>query len=143
MTSARSAPVAKTAVERHYYIETNIRPVRDPTLETVDAPDTTDTPLSVSTRQTSIYTPREREEPSPLLLWVQRNWFPVLVLPLLGWLALQIYSLNREVGVMSRELRSVETTTKEYKEDGRRELDQIHTRLDRMEDSTRSGDKSP
>ena len=144
MTRERSSHEQKTLFERQAYFETTIRGPSPPSPtvdERTEELDSTETTLAQKTEPTRPY--RRTKKRNRSLVWLREHWarwvVGIILVPLTGWILLELYSLNREVGELRTQLNGNSKTQEEYKtdfdrfrEDMRQELDRINDRLDHI-----------
>lgn len=143
MTRRRGSHQQKTVVERQRYFETTIRgkPTPTPTVDDFGQEvDSTETTLAEGPELLPSY--RRTKAPNPHFVLLRENWIKVVavvvLIPLTGWVLIQLYTLNREVGELHIQMSG--TTTEQDKlgkeldrlgEEMRQEIDRINDRLDR------------
>lgn len=147
MSSQRSSHQQKTIEERREYFRTTIRGT-SPTLEELPpTTDSTDVPVDLESEDLIPLTKTKPES------WLSRQFkeetvrtilIPLLIL-FIGWFGYQVYSLNREVGEIKIEIRTLQDEQKKIpiqidklEERSRREIDTKSKRIDRLEERLNS-----
>ena len=135
MTRARSSHEPKTWDERRTYIDTTIRQKLTPTVQEPEEIDSTGTTAGGSEFTRSYQRTRSRKPRFPGL---RENWLKALVgivaIPLAGWILVQLYSLNREIGELRIHSEVMEKRLEQLKGDLDHLGDQFRQETDRLND---------
>lgn len=129
MTRVRSSHVQKTLQDRQRYYDTTITPSATPTLDERhfgDDPNSTEVPEE---ERTGLLPRQYRAPDSGLMRYLKQHGLEILIgvilVPLLVWMAYQLYTLNREIG----ELRAEVAATSAAEQRTRQDVDRVEERL--------------
>lgn len=140
MANARRGRVPKSPEEKRAYQENVIRPKPSPTVDSLPFSDSTTALTHVDeTSTTTTATPRHSESRG-LFAALRARWHEAgglaLLLGFLGWMAYQVYGLNREVGELKQRLDAIDKGSADYEERMQHRLDRVEDRLDRRDERT-------
>jgi len=148
MSTARRSQALKAPDDRQRYIQ-NIPYPKDklsPTYEEalVEIDTTESAPKDEAPQYTDRYKPAPRE--SSFIKFFREKWPEMIVLLMGGFLALQIYGLNREIGELKVKNDQHEKDSQRYEEDIRKleerfqkEIDKLDGKVERLTPNTQSG----
>jgi hypothetical protein len=137
VTRERRSHLQKTMVERQRYFETTIGGNPTPTVdEGALEVDSTETTLAEPPELTISYRPTKA--PNPHLVLLRENWVKVVavvvLVPLTGWVLVQLYTLNRELGELHTQVEGIAKDQAQFKGDLERFEDQVRQETNRIND---------
>lgn len=146
MTRERSSHQPKTWDERRIYLETTIRQKLSPTVhEHTEEIDSTETTAAGSEVPTS-YRPTTARKKSRFAT-LRGHWPKVavglVVVPLAGWILVQLYSLNREVGEIRVRIDGTAQQQEQLKKDLERVDEHVTHEIDRIDNRMNGISKPP
>jgi hypothetical protein len=119
------------------YWQTTIGGNPSPTVaEGATGSDSTESTLAESTEPTPSYRRRTKAKGSKRS-WLKEHWLNlvvVIVIPLVGWILYQLYSLNREVGEVRVKMDGFERRELKRDSDDQHQADQTRQEIDRLND---------
>jgi hypothetical protein len=140
VSGVRSSHAGKSREERETYATTVLRPAQEPTIETIKPSDRTEDVAPREQASTGRAVAPHRGGPT-LVEWVREHSIGVVLgtvitalVGMIGYMAAQLFSMNRELGETKQRLTSLESDVEEQKASLTRETDRLERRLDHVAD---------